>query len=1004
MAKGKIKRLMNPTQTRISCEWNRIVKRHRYYELIEKRETEEYRERIYKTKVNEVFFSRKKKSENIFGVDINSPLLPDQLNLHGRSVLEKAANFYEELNRGLETEEDKSKHENWSNTHSGMLAESNQLKSISREFSKEGKIDVKTYRNVHRDTGFDEEISSSFFEKYNSGKYIKTNYDLVDSPCFVREPKRNDRAKGTRYPMHFNESGISNIVFTRKLNGTCENEDSDLDSEERNLFQALFASYGEDAFTISRLMCNKSIKAIERMIRDSRRDMPCQICKNPEKGDEMILCDKCDKGYHIFCLDPPLKNIPDGDWFCYQCKGSIDLHGSSRHGPEQDPIDEGISNELSGRAGEAEKELVEALKIRSLQEFDKLSSFEFGKNRIISLDDIHYPQFDSIFKAYLLTCPVPVNGEQGITYLVPLRRHLRIIVASTISAFMTLQIEHIKKERYKDKHGRHSESLDLKPSAAPYAGNDGYCGRYMKNVRVGDKIFFWQCNRIAQCQNRWRLQGGGLLAVGRVTSSPVVSSLQEKYKKYCRPVALVLDPWKHHSSICIQLDLILDDPIAPENFQTGLNCTELRIFTNPFESLHRITSRQKHAIELQLQSWIAPSESPCLPKAFVDPAASDTDSLGASDDETVGTDVGRQDGPWKEKCSRLLKGMQRNRNAGPFLRPVDLVQLPDYESVLRAEGCSPICIQDIESKFANNQYHDHRGFVKDVRKMFLNAHVYNPERDPVHKMAEEFSEEFERKWTKIRNWLRNRKQEERLMKSVDKVCVSKEFPDDRVKDEMNDEKLQNSNGENCTSENILVEGSMSVPESAGENDSDKMHLDETVHEGSPHGPQPGSISVLQTCRICKCSSNNDKFLVCDMSGYAFHFNCLEEVPESVTDGPWVAPMHLLAKVNKEKEDDHGGNLQQLCCVCLMENGADSVECLSCSNKFHSRCARRNECIHDEEARICSDCRIYLSPPSVRGNVLKSTAILSKRILDYNANLLREANRLLASVDVASPKE
>eukprot|EP00959_Pyramimonas_sp_CCMP1952_P432318 9053227-Pyramimonas_sp.AAC.1 len=33
----------------------------------------------------------------------------------------------------------------------------------------------------------------------------------------------------------------------------------------------------------------------------------------------MLLCDKCDLGWHMFCLDPPLGEIPEGDWFCPRC-------------------------------------------------------------------------------------------------------------------------------------------------------------------------------------------------------------------------------------------------------------------------------------------------------------------------------------------------------------------------------------------------------------------------------------------------------------------------------------------------------------------------------------------------------------------------------------------------------------------------------------------------------------------------------------------------------------
>ncbi len=34
----------------------------------------------------------------------------------------------------------------------------------------------------------------------------------------------------------------------------------------------------------------------------------------------MLLCDGCDRGHHTYCLKPKLKNIPDGDWYCSECK------------------------------------------------------------------------------------------------------------------------------------------------------------------------------------------------------------------------------------------------------------------------------------------------------------------------------------------------------------------------------------------------------------------------------------------------------------------------------------------------------------------------------------------------------------------------------------------------------------------------------------------------------------------------------------------------------------
>ena len=33
----------------------------------------------------------------------------------------------------------------------------------------------------------------------------------------------------------------------------------------------------------------------------------------------MLLCDWCDRGYHMDCLEPPLSQVPDGDWMCPRC-------------------------------------------------------------------------------------------------------------------------------------------------------------------------------------------------------------------------------------------------------------------------------------------------------------------------------------------------------------------------------------------------------------------------------------------------------------------------------------------------------------------------------------------------------------------------------------------------------------------------------------------------------------------------------------------------------------
>ncbi|KAH8118631.1 PLU-1-like protein-domain-containing protein [Phellopilus nigrolimitatus] len=45
----------------------------------------------------------------------------------------------------------------------------------------------------------------------------------------------------------------------------------------------------------------------------------CEICHKKNRGSEMLLCDGCDCGFHMFCLVPPLNTIPKGQWFCHTC-------------------------------------------------------------------------------------------------------------------------------------------------------------------------------------------------------------------------------------------------------------------------------------------------------------------------------------------------------------------------------------------------------------------------------------------------------------------------------------------------------------------------------------------------------------------------------------------------------------------------------------------------------------------------------------------------------------
>ncbi|XP_067936732.1 tyrosine-protein kinase BAZ1B-like [Watersipora subatra] len=118
------------------------------------------------------------------------------------------------------------------------------------------------------------------------------------------------------------------VMAARKRGPVCKsNEESDEESERKQTEvekrASLYVKQWQEAVrstqTLSRLhvllevfdMCIAWEKSID--------NTNCRVCKR--KGDEatLLLCDGCDLGFHMSCLRPGLKKVPEGDWFCPSC-------------------------------------------------------------------------------------------------------------------------------------------------------------------------------------------------------------------------------------------------------------------------------------------------------------------------------------------------------------------------------------------------------------------------------------------------------------------------------------------------------------------------------------------------------------------------------------------------------------------------------------------------------------------------------------------------------------
>lgn len=45
--------------------------------------------------------------------------------------------------------------------------------------------------------------------------------------------------------------------------------------------------------------------------------------------DQLLFCDDCDRGYHLYCLKPPLKTAPENEYSCRLCQEEFGAKASA---------------------------------------------------------------------------------------------------------------------------------------------------------------------------------------------------------------------------------------------------------------------------------------------------------------------------------------------------------------------------------------------------------------------------------------------------------------------------------------------------------------------------------------------------------------------------------------------------------------------------------------------------------------------------------------------------
>ncbi|XP_068316652.1 probable Histone-lysine N-methyltransferase ATXR5 [Pyrus communis] len=70
--------------------------------------------------------------------------------------------------------------------------------------------------------------------------------------------------------------------------------------------------------SMAEIMAKAKFTVVER---GDYGDVTCEHCRSGDRSDELLLCDKCDRGFHMKCLRPIVAIVPIGSWLCPACSG-----------------------------------------------------------------------------------------------------------------------------------------------------------------------------------------------------------------------------------------------------------------------------------------------------------------------------------------------------------------------------------------------------------------------------------------------------------------------------------------------------------------------------------------------------------------------------------------------------------------------------------------------------------------------------------------------------------
>uniref|UniRef100_F6WAN9 PHD finger protein 10 n=1 Tax=Ciona intestinalis TaxID=7719 RepID=F6WAN9_CIOIN len=160
--------------------------------------------------------------------------------------------------------------------------------------------------------------SSSDNQSVGSEKSAKPDKDkLLDVAMKTVDASEDLEGAGKEEPMQVNESEENTEESDEIVCGICSKDGSSNKKGEAE--ELIKCSQCDNHGHPSCLeMSVEQVSVIETYNWQCMECKTCTICSMPHREDLMMFCDRCDRGYHTFCVS--IRAIPSGVWACSRCK------------------------------------------------------------------------------------------------------------------------------------------------------------------------------------------------------------------------------------------------------------------------------------------------------------------------------------------------------------------------------------------------------------------------------------------------------------------------------------------------------------------------------------------------------------------------------------------------------------------------------------------------------------------------------------------------------------